>query len=163
VKTGPNYAHVLYPQILSDTVNWTLVSGSFVANSAYRYLVIGNFFSDPLTDTLHVIPGTSLGAYYFVDGVCVTQVGQPCEFTMGVAEAEERGPFVWPNPASDRLQVQVGAGTGWQVFDATGRLVEAGGSIGQPEPVLPKRPIVNRDHQRTSPSTSTRARSIACG
>ena len=115
---------------MSDTANWTLVNGSFVADSAYQYLVIGNFFSRALTDTVILEGDGSLGAYYFVDGVCVTKAGQPCEFTTGVAEAEETGPFAWPNPASDRLQVRTGAGTGWRVFDATGRLVEAGVSTG---------------------------------
>lgn len=52
-----NFAHVYHPWVIADTVGWTLVSGSFVANSAYRYLVIGNFFSDP-----SLIPCTSFPA-----------------------------------------------------------------------------------------------------
>ncbi|MBK7100692.1 MAG: hypothetical protein IPH63_02655 [Flavobacteriales bacterium] len=41
-----NYARVYFPQILADTVDWTLVSGSFVADSAYRYVMVGNHFSN---------------------------------------------------------------------------------------------------------------------
>lgn len=121
-----NYAHLHSTVIISDTANWTLVSGSFVADSAYQYLVLGNFFSNAFTDTLHIIPGNSLAAYYFVDGVCVRKTGQPCEFTTGIAEPDLEGPFVWPNPASELVQVRAGTGTGWQVFDATGRLMAAG-------------------------------------
>jgi hypothetical protein len=65
-----NYAHMHSAVIISDTANWTLVSGSFMADSAYQYLVIGNFFSNALTDTLHLLNFPSI-AYYFMDGVCV--------------------------------------------------------------------------------------------
>ncbi|HPF92073.1 MAG TPA: hypothetical protein PLL57_15540, partial [Flavobacteriales bacterium] len=40
-----NQAQIFHSQVLNDTVGWTLVSGSFVADSAYTYLMIGNFFS----------------------------------------------------------------------------------------------------------------------
>ncbi len=125
-----NYAHLRSTAIISDTANWTLVSGTFVADSAYQYLVIGNFFSNALTDTLHIVPGNSLGAYYFVDGVCVTKAGQPCEFTVGVAEPDPSVVRAWPNPASELLRVNVGTGLTWQAFDATGRLVRSGVSAG---------------------------------
>jgi hypothetical protein len=128
--TVRNYAHLHSAAIISDTANWTLVSGSFVADSAYQYLVLGNFFSDSLTDTLHVIPGNSLGAYYFVDGVCVTKAGQECSFTSGIAEQKPLEGYAWPNPTADILHVRVGEGIGWQVFDATGRLVHDGVSSG---------------------------------
>ena len=121
-----NYAHLQSTAIISDTADWTLVSGSFVADSAYRYLVIGNHFSNALTDTLHVIPGTSLGAYYFVDGVCVTRAGQPCDFIVGTGEVELTALRAWPNPAADHVNVRVGLGTAWQVFDVLGRLVAEG-------------------------------------
>jgi hypothetical protein len=125
-----NHAHLHSTTVISDTANWTLVSGSFVADSAYQYVVLGNFFSDALTDTLHVIPGVSLGAYYFVDGVCVTEAGQECSFTNGIAEEEPMVTYAWPNPVADRLHVRAGAGTEWQVFDTTGRLVHDGVSAG---------------------------------
>lgn len=121
-----NYAHLHSTAIISDTANWTLVSGSFVADSAYQYLVLGNFFSNALTDTLHLAPNNELGAYYFVDGVCVRKTGQACEFTTGIEESDLSGSFVWPNPASEQVQVHAGAGTAWQVFDATGRTMAAG-------------------------------------
>lgn len=134
IWTGPNgplfalrnYAHLHSTAIISDTANWTLVSGSFVADSAYQYLVIGNFFGNALTDTMHLAPNNEFGAYYFVDGVCVRPSGQPCEFITSIAEPVAQGPFVWPNPAADRVQVLVEAGTKWQAFDAMGRLMDAG-------------------------------------
>ena len=38
-----NFAHINSQSIVTDTLNWTNVSGSFIADSAYRYIVIGNF------------------------------------------------------------------------------------------------------------------------
>ncbi|MBS1940870.1 MAG: T9SS type A sorting domain-containing protein [Bacteroidetes bacterium] len=121
-----NHAHLHSTTVISDTANWTLVSGSFVADSAYQYLVLGNFFSDGLTDTLHIIPGNSLGAYYFMDGVCVTRAGQGCSFTSGIADQVPLAGRTWPNPVADMLHVRVDEGTQWQVYDASGRLVHDG-------------------------------------
>lgn len=121
-----NYAHLHSTAIVSDTANWTLVSGSFVADSAYQFLVIGNFFSNALTDTMDLASDDYVDAYYFVDGVCVRPSGQPCEFITGIAEPVEQGPIVWPNPAADLVQVRAGRGTRWQAYDAVGRLMDAG-------------------------------------
>ena len=121
-----DHAHLYSSSVISDSANWTLVSGSFVADSAYQFLVMGNFFSDALTDTLHLMPGNSLGAYYFVDGVCVTKAGEECSFTNGVSEQVAVAGHAWPNPVTDLLHVSTMGTTGWQVFDATGRQVDNG-------------------------------------
>lgn len=112
-----NQAHILYPQILSDTVGWTLVSGSFVADSAYTYLMIGNFFSNALTDTLHFAPpGPDWYAfsYTLLDAVCLSPDPKGCELSQGVVEFGGAGPFVYPNPAKgcvgDRQRDRPGSG-----------------------------------------------------
>ena len=125
-----NYAHLHSTTVLSDTANWLLVSGGFVADSAYPYMVIGNFFSDALTDTIKLL-NFNTPAYYFVDGVCVTKTGQECSFTSSLVEHDVSEPNAWPNPASDRLQVRHVSGAAWHVFDATGRLVRTGVSHGE--------------------------------
>jgi hypothetical protein len=43
-----NYAHLHSEEIIADPDEWVQVSGSFVADSAYAYLVLGNFFSNEL-------------------------------------------------------------------------------------------------------------------
>ena len=74
--TGPdfpfrNHAQVYSQSVITDTLEWTLVSGSFVADSAYQYLVIGNFFDHVHTDSL-ATPGMAIVAYYLIDAVCVS-------------------------------------------------------------------------------------------
>jgi hypothetical protein len=127
----PNHGHILYPQILSDTVGWTLVSGSFVADSAYQYLMIGQFFSNALTDTLHYSPqGVPWywlpRAYTLVDAVCVSPNPDGCELGQGVGEVAASGPVLFPNPAVDQLVVRQRAGAEGQVLDAVGRLLWQG-------------------------------------
>ena len=59
------------PQYLTDTVNWVLVSGSFQAQGGEKYITIGNFNKDSLTDTLKcdTTPWKADMAYCFVDAV----------------------------------------------------------------------------------------------
>ncbi|HNR56724.1 MAG TPA: hypothetical protein PKJ19_16270, partial [Flavobacteriales bacterium] len=106
----PNHAHIMYPQILSDTVGWALVSGSFVADSAYQYVMIGQFFSNALTDTLQFSPqGVPWywlpRAYTLVDAVCVSASPEGCDLGQGVSEVDSQGPVLFPNPARDEVMV----------------------------------------------------------
>ncbi|MCW5900593.1 MAG: T9SS type A sorting domain-containing protein [Flavobacteriales bacterium] len=127
----PNHAHIMHPQILSDTVGWTLVSGSFVADSAYQYVMIGQFFSNALTDTLQFspegIPWYWLPrAYTLVDAVCVSPSPEGCDLGQSVGEVLPTGPVLFPNPAHDQLVVAQRDGAEAQVLDAVGRLLWQG-------------------------------------
>lgn len=124
----PNHAHILYSQILADTVGWTLVSGSFVADSAYQYVMIGQFFSNALTDTLQFspegIPWYWLPrAYTLVDAVCVSASPEGCDLGQGVGAVVATGPVLFPNPAHDQLIVSQREGAEAQVLDAVGRML----------------------------------------
>ncbi|MEO6883950.1 MAG: gliding motility-associated C-terminal domain-containing protein [Bacteroidia bacterium] len=70
------------PQIVEDTnitnkVNWTIVSGSFIADSTYSYITIGNFDDDLQCNALPSGVSSSSpqygGAYYYIDDVSVTE------------------------------------------------------------------------------------------
>ena len=127
----PNYAHIAYPQVLVDTVGWTLVSGSFVADSAYQYVMIGLFFSNALTDTLHFADPNSVfpwypRAYTLVDEVCVSASLAGCDLGQGVGEELATRPVLFPNPAQDQLVVGKRAGAEAEVLDAVGRLLWKG-------------------------------------
>lgn len=124
-----NQAHILYTQILSDTVGWTLVSGNFVADSAYTYLMIGNFFSNALTDTLHFTsdaPAWARYSYVLVDAVCVSPNADGCELSHSVGDLEGVAPFVYPNPATDALVIGNAAVGDALVLDMLGKQVWSG-------------------------------------
>ena len=82
--TTPFYLPVL-PQVvspasvlLSDTTNWMLVSGSFIATGGERYMIIGSFLSDTdiVIDTTY--PGNiESNIHYYVDDASVTACPDP--------------------------------------------------------------------------------------
>lgn len=124
----PDHAHIAYPQILEDTVGWTLVSGSFVADSAYQYVMIGQFFSNALTDTLHFADPNSVFPWYprgytLVDAVCVSASPEGCDLGQGVGDAVEAAPSVYPNPALDAVVFGNSSGTDARVVDFLGQEV----------------------------------------
>jgi hypothetical protein len=62
----------LTDSIISDTMYWTKVQGTFTANGMERFITIGNFFDNPHTDTLR-IPGywVTYTSVYLLDDVSV--------------------------------------------------------------------------------------------
>lgn len=63
----PTYAS---PELISDTIGWTQVKSSFIADSAYQYLVIGAFDGEFETDTVHLNEGADSNiALHFIDDV----------------------------------------------------------------------------------------------
>ncbi len=92
-----------FPQIVSppnvyinDTLNWTLISGNYVAHGGERYITIGNFNNN--ADTMQVIHHNNYSAaYYYIDDVSVVD----CT-TVGVQESGERSEEVevFPNPTN---------------------------------------------------------------
>ena len=121
-----NLAQIQYPQVLTDTLGWTLVSGSFVADSAYTFLMIGNFFTNSLTDTLHfgdqnaVWPWYDFG-YTLIDAVCVSISPNGCELENGIALEGNALPYVYPNPATDVLIIGNANGQNARMLDMLGR------------------------------------------
>ncbi len=89
--------------IVSDTVGWTLVSGDFIANGGEKYLIIGNFYSNLLTDTA-TVNGLYHQSYYFIDDVSVIDCTNQGVVSAG-STAEEIE--VFPNPASNILTVKI--------------------------------------------------------
>jgi hypothetical protein len=64
---------------LTDSVNWMLVSGTYVATGGENHIVIGSFHDDASTSTT---PGPDTwpgGAYYFVDDVTVELQAGPTD------------------------------------------------------------------------------------
>lgn len=66
-----NMAHVYTKTPITDQINWVEISGTFVADKAYEYIFIGNFFSDAKTTQAPSGNGTADWCYYYVDSVSV--------------------------------------------------------------------------------------------
>lgn len=103
-----NYAQVYSTNIITDSLNWTKISGSFIADSTYKYVMLGNFFDDAHTDTLHRCydPGT-MAAYYYIDMVCISTDSLTCNQTLGIDNKVNMLPqiTVYPNPVVDYINI----------------------------------------------------------
>ncbi len=103
-----NNPPIYYPTKIIDTVNWTTVSGSFVADSAYKYIIIGNFFTDSNTDTLIMDGGSTCDfAYYYLDDVCVSTDSLFSLNWVGINNQGFKKSYFefYPNPTSGKLFV----------------------------------------------------------
>ncbi len=96
-----NIAHFYCNDIITDTVKWTLIRGSFIADSAYSYIIIGNFFIDNLTDTMNLSLSNNKYSFYYLDDVCVSTDSLYCENWVGVNEqsVKKEEITIYPNPA----------------------------------------------------------------
>jgi hypothetical protein len=121
-----NNPQVHSDSIITDTLNWTLISGSFIADSAYNYIIIGNFFNDNLTDTIRMANGSLDDAYYFIDDVCVSTDSLTCNATVGINEVKNTDDFVlFPNPFTDKINITTKRNELVEVnfFDVTARKI----------------------------------------
>ncbi len=113
-------------EFLTDTAGWMKVEGSFTADGGEQFITIGNFDSDENTDSLLVRSGTPNinwnGSAYYVDDVYVG-----VDTTVGIEEFEEIKFEIYPNPAKEKLTVELAEGSGQNTaikfFDVTGREV----------------------------------------
>ncbi|MFZ2205563.1 MAG: gliding motility-associated C-terminal domain-containing protein, partial [Minisyncoccia bacterium] len=58
--------------VISDTVNWILVSGTYIAGGGEKYMTIGNFKDDANTDTVSV-GLISMYCLYYIDDISIVQ------------------------------------------------------------------------------------------
>lgn len=65
--------------ILKDTINWMLISGTFLAQGGEQYITIGNFYQNDSTNYSDIGDTTNLsfGSYYYIDDVSVYECDAP--------------------------------------------------------------------------------------
>jgi Secretion system C-terminal sorting domain len=92
--------------ILQDSVAWVKISSSFIADSAYQYLVIGNLFTDQNTDTVRLGIGPD-ASYYYIDDVCVSTDSLYNEIWTGIPSQNLENLHVdlFPNPANRNVTI----------------------------------------------------------
>lgn len=88
-----NIAHLSSAAVISDKVNWTNVTGSFVATSAFNAVMLGNFFTDANTTVTFVGSSVDIGynAYYIFDDVYVSTTPLTLPIKWGNLKAEVNG------------------------------------------------------------------------
>jgi Secretion system C-terminal sorting domain len=126
--TVNNLPPIFASSIITDSINWVNVSGSFVADSAYTHICIGNYFSDTLTSIINMGSPTTVYAYYLIDDVCVSPdpVFCPVEIT-SISETRDHKLSIFPNPANKSITIsksgmqRIPSGE-IQIYNETGQL-----------------------------------------
>ncbi len=104
-----NNPQVYTDTIVTDSINWTRITGSFLADSAYTYMVIGNFFDDINTDTTKFFNGFSDNAYYFLDDICLSTdsvFASNYNYLDIMEKSSQIDISCYPNPISEKLTIK---------------------------------------------------------
>lgn len=100
-----NFSHIHFDSIISDKENWSWMAGDFVADSAYQYLIIGNFYDDAHTDTSHCPSLLNYAAYYYIDKVCVSTDSLLCYVPTALNNNHLYEQSFYPNPANNIINI----------------------------------------------------------
>ena len=122
-----NYAHIYTTSVITDTVNWVTISGSLIADSAYNYIIIGNFFDNQHTSYIQAdTSAPHCSSYYFVDDICVSTDSLTCMGSTGIKEQElSTQLIIYPNPSTSIFTIQLPTQQRFtlSITDITGRNV----------------------------------------
>ncbi|MEI6490005.1 MAG: T9SS type A sorting domain-containing protein [Bacteroidota bacterium] len=114
--------------IISDTTNWTLIYGQYLAQGGEQYIIIGNFFNDTLNDTIHTnVTGafTTNEIYYYFDDINVHCCTCDSLDHTGISEAKvDKDNFnLSPNPNNGQmtLSYHLAQAAELSIYDMQGR------------------------------------------
>ncbi len=96
-----NYCQFYSDSIITDTLNWILLQGSFTADSNYKYMTIGRFFDDANTDTIYHPPAFSY-AYYYIDNISLIEDTITSVYENSIINQI----IIYPNPAHDNIFIK---------------------------------------------------------
>jgi hypothetical protein len=142
-----NYSQVYSDNIITDTLDWITIRGSFISDSSYTYIIFGNFFTDSLTDSIQVL-GNQCEAYYFLDDVCLSSdsalaYNYP---PLGLLEEQNLNKiYISPNPCIDYININtqlINYSYSVQIFNSYGEEVYVKKNFYNP---IEHIPIVNMD------------------
>jgi hypothetical protein len=102
-----NIAHIYTNSLITDSISWTRIKGSFIADSNYKFIIIGNFFKDNQTIYQPCTTSNQMG-YYYVDDVCVSTDSLLCSnFTTDINEKQLVYFLLFPNPTSGNISIKL--------------------------------------------------------
>jgi len=117
-----NTAHIFSEEIITDTVGWTLIHGTVLADEAYQFLHIGNFFIGAETESVLLGNPFDNIAYYYIEDVLVIE-----DDLLSIENAfDDMFIQFGPNPVYDVLWFQGNFRKGIvEIYDLNGKLQNA--------------------------------------
>ncbi|UPT65778.1 MAG: T9SS type A sorting domain-containing protein [Sphingobacteriales bacterium JAD_PAG50586_3] len=121
---------------ITDTLSWTKVSGTYLANGGEKYMLVGNFSPKFQADYIfNYSQFSSSITYYFIDDVSVIE----CDSLVGVNEIPFNTISIYPNPAKDFVSIELSKNynqTQLRIYNLTGQLISQK-QITQPNQTIP--------------------------
>jgi hypothetical protein len=113
-------------EFLTDTADWMLIEGVFLAQGGERYIIIGNAFDDLQTSFQEVEGSTTNGwdvAYYFIDNLSLTSCSQ-----VGITEDSASVIQTYYSPLEAQFIIESPLALEWRLYDLNGSIVASGRS-----------------------------------
>lgn len=109
-----NFSHLYAENVMSDSVNWVKISGEIIADSTYKYLILGNFFDDNNTNTVTNQCSNCLntGSYYLLDDICISTDSTVCNLinenacNVSIETIDLLKPKIYPNPSNGKFIIE---------------------------------------------------------
>jgi len=102
-----NYSQVNSTVTITNSTGWTKISGSFIADSNYKFVSLGNFFDNLNMDTTACNYPYAFG-YYYVDKICVSTDSMLCNVISGINEYSEKSvSTLYPNPTTGQVFIKL--------------------------------------------------------
>jgi hypothetical protein len=104
-----NEFHVGSAEIISDTLEWTLISGWFEADQPYEYVVLGNFFDSQYLEIELLDSVLVWDTYYLIDAICVSTDSTNC-FDIDPLSVSSKlsSDYInlYPNPTTEKIHCE---------------------------------------------------------
>jgi hypothetical protein len=114
-----NFAHVFNGNIIADSLNWTTIFGSFISDSAYQYIALGNFYDDANTDF-----NGSQYSYYYIDNVCASTDSSYAATWTGIDNPDELFELsIYPTLFSSSIMIKSDLPYDIEIYNALGQKV----------------------------------------
>lgn len=100
--------HVINPidEIMTDTADWTLINGYYTAEGGEKFITIGNYLTDSMTEaTMFDIGGGSIQGYSYIDQVSLIQVDSIISDIGNYENLKE--PTSYPNPSNNQFTIEL--------------------------------------------------------
>jgi hypothetical protein len=93
--------------MISDTINWVLISDQFTATGGEKFMTIGNFHQDDSTtyDTTNTSSLSTI-AHYYIDNISVIADTGQCSVTTSLHEVNDHNFTIYPNPTSGNVTLE---------------------------------------------------------
>ena len=133
---------IIYSHIpICDTSEWHLIADKYIAVGGEKYIYIGNFFSDSLTNMQYCYTSTypdSLWnhvAFLLMDNLSLVD----CDSLVGIEENKIDNIEIYPNPAQDFISIELPKiynQASLNIYNLTGQLISQK-QISQPSQNIP--------------------------